>query len=123
MAAIERALISVTDKNGIADFARGLGDLGVEIISTGGTARGIQEAGIAVREVSELTGFPEMLDGRLKTINPRIAGGILAMRKNREHRMSLADVQIITIDMVVVKLYAFEKVAAKKGVGMHELIE
>ena len=83
MAAIKRALISVTDKSGIVDFARGLRDLGVEIVSTGGTARAIQEAGIAVREVSELTGFPEMLDGRLKTINPRIAGGILAIRKNR----------------------------------------
>ncbi len=123
MAAIKRALISVTDKNGIVEFARGLRDLGVEIVSTGGTARAIQEAGIAVREVSELTGFPEMLDGRLKTINPRIAGGILAIRKNPEHMDSLAEHQIGTIDMVVVNLYAFEKVAAKKGVAMHELIE
>jgi len=123
MAAIKRALISVTDKSGIVDFARGLLDLGVEIVSTGGTARAIQEAGIAVREVSELTGFPEMLDGRLKTINPRIAGGILAIRKNSEHMKSLAEHQIGTIDMVVVNLYAFEKVAAKKGVAMHELIE
>ena len=123
MAGIKRALISVTDKNGIVDFARGLRDLGVEIVSTGGTARAIHEAGIAVREVSELTGFPEMLDGRLKTINPRIAGGILAIRKNTEHMKSLAEHQIGTIDMVVVNLYAFEKVAAKKGVAMHELIE
>ena len=123
MAAIKRALISVTDKSGIVDFARGLLDLGVEIVSIGGTARAIQEAGIAVREVSELTGFPEMLDGRLKTINPRIAGGILAIRKNSEHMKSLAEHQIGTIDMVVVNLYAFEKVAAKKGVAMHELIE
>ncbi len=123
MAAIKRALISVTDKSGIVDFARGLRDLGVEIVSTGGTARAIQEAGIAVREVSELTGFPEMLDGRLKTINPRVAGGILAIRKNPEHMKSLAEHQIGTIDMVVVNLYAFEKVAAKKGVAMHELIE
>jgi phosphoribosylaminoimidazolecarboxamide formyltransferase/IMP cyclohydrolase len=123
MAVIRRALISVTDKRGIVDFARGLGDLGVEIVSTGGTARAIQEAGIAVREVSELTGFPEMLDGRLKTINPRIAGGILAVRNNTEHMNSLAEHQIGTIDMVVVNLYAFEKVAAKKGVAMHELIE
>src|SRR5579862_3439279 len=123
MPAIKRALISVTDKSGIVDFARGLGDLGVEIVSTGGTARAIEEAGVAVREVSELTGFPEMLDGRLKTINPRIAGGILAIRKNAAHMQSLAEHQIGTIDMVVVNLYAFEKVAAKKGVAMHELIE
>ncbi len=123
MAAIQRALISVTDKTGIVDFAQGLRDLGVEIISTGGTARSIQEAGVAVREVSEVTGFPEMLDGRLKTINPRIAGGILAIRRNAEHMQSLAEHRIGTIDMVVVNLYAFEKVAAKPGVAMHELIE
>src|SRR5579871_1908457 len=123
MAAIHRALISVTDKTGIADFARGLGDLGVEIVSTGGTARAIQETGVAVREVSELTGFPEMLDGRLKTINPRIAGGVLAIRANTEHMQSLAEHKIPAIDMVVVNLYAFEKVAAKQGASMHELIE
>ncbi len=123
MAAIKRALISVTDKSGIVDFARGLSSLGVEIVSTGGTARAIQEGGIAVREVSELTGFPEMLDGRLKTINPRIAGGILAIRNNPEHMKSLAEHKIGTIDMVVVNLYAFEKVAAIKGAAMHELIE
>ncbi|HLG94764.1 MAG TPA: bifunctional phosphoribosylaminoimidazolecarboxamide formyltransferase/IMP cyclohydrolase [Bryobacteraceae bacterium] len=123
MAAIKRALISVTDKTGIADFARGLSDLGVEIVSTGGTARAIQETGVAVREVSELTGFPEMLDGRLKTINPRIAGGILAVRRNPEHMRSLAEHQIGTIDMVVVNLYAFEKVAANRDAPLHELIE
>jgi len=123
MAAIQRALISVTDKSGIVDFAQGLHGLGVEIVSTGGTARAIHEAGIPVREVSELTGFPEMLDGRLKTINPRIAGGILAVRANAEHMKSLDAHQIPTIDMVVVNLYAFEKTAAKPGVTMHELIE
>jgi phosphoribosylaminoimidazolecarboxamide formyltransferase/IMP cyclohydrolase len=123
MVAIKRALISVTDKSGIVDFARGLRDLGVELVSTGGTARAIQEAGIPVREVSELTGFPEMLDGRLKTINPRIAGGILAIRANPEHMHALAEHGIGTIEMVVVNLYAFEKVAAKEGVGMAELIE
>ena len=106
MAAIQRALISVTDKSGIVDFAQGLRGLGVEIISTGGTARAIHDAGVPVREVSELTGFPEMLDGRLKTINPRIAGGILAIRGNTEHMKSLAEHQIGTIDMVVVNLYA-----------------
>src|SRR3979409_258078 len=122
MAFIKRALIRVTDKAGIVEFAQGLGDLGVEIISTGGTARAIHEGGVKVREVSEVTGFPEMLDGRLKTINPRIAGGVLAIRANSEHMQALAEHKIPAIDMVVVNLYAFEKVAAKKGVGMSELI-
>ena len=123
MAFIKRALISVTDKTGIVDFARALQDLGVEIISTGGTARAIQEAGGAVREVSEVTGFPEMLDGRLKTINPRVAGGILAMRAKPDHMQSLAQHDIPAIDMVVVNLYAFEKVAANKDAHLSELIE
>jgi len=123
MALIKRALISVTDKTGVVEFAAGLRDLGVEIISTGGTARAIRDAGVAVREVSEVTGFPEMLDGRLKTINPRIAGGVLAIRGNSEHMQSLAEHKIPAIDMVVVNLYAFEKVAAKQGVSMAELIE
>jgi phosphoribosylaminoimidazolecarboxamide formyltransferase/IMP cyclohydrolase len=123
MAFIKRALISVTDKGGIVEFAQGLRDLGVEIISTGGTARAIHEGGVAVREVSEVTGFPEMLDGRLKTINPRIAGGVLAIRANSEHMQALAEHKIPPIDMVVVNLYAFEKVAAKPGASMAELIE
>ncbi len=123
MALIKRALISVTDKTGVVEFATGLRDLGVEIISTGGTARALQEGGVAVREVSEVTGFPEMLDGRLKTINPRIAGGVLAIRGNAEHMQALAEHKIPAIDMVVVNLYAFEKVAAKQGASMHELIE
>jgi phosphoribosylaminoimidazolecarboxamide formyltransferase/IMP cyclohydrolase len=123
MALIKRALISVTDKTSVVEFAAGLRELGVEIISTGGTARALQDGGVEVREVSEVTGFPEMLDGRLKTINPRIAGGVLAMRANPEHMQSLAEHQIPAIDMVVVNLYAFEKVAAKHGASMHELIE
>src|SRR6202171_1063003 len=123
MARIERALLSVTDKTGIADFARGLREFGVEIVSTGGTERALCEAGIAVREVSELTGFPEMLDGRLKTINPRIAGGILAVRANAQHMRSLTEHGIPRIDMVVVNLYAFEKTASKPGVTLEELIE
>jgi phosphoribosylaminoimidazolecarboxamide formyltransferase / IMP cyclohydrolase len=123
MARIQRALISVTDKTGIVDFARGLADLGVEIVSTGGTAKAIQEGGVPVREVSELTGFPEMLDGRLKTINPRIAGGVLAIRANPEHRKSIEEHGIPLIDMVVVNLYAFEKVAANKNAPLSELIE
>jgi phosphoribosylaminoimidazolecarboxamide formyltransferase/IMP cyclohydrolase len=123
MALIKRALISVTDKTGVVEFAAGLRDLGVEIISTGGTARALHDGGVVVREVSEVTGFPEMLDGRLKTINPRIAGGVLAMRANPEHMRSLEEHQIPAIDMVVVNLYAFEKVAARHGASMHELIE
>jgi phosphoribosylaminoimidazolecarboxamide formyltransferase/IMP cyclohydrolase len=123
MAVIKRALISLTDKSGIVDFARGLANLGVEIISTGGTSRALQEAGIRVREVSDVTGFPEMLDGRLKTINPRIAGGILAIRGNAEHMRSVAEHAIPTIDMVVVNLYAFEKAAARRDAALKELIE
>ena len=123
MALIRRALISVTDKTGVAEFAQGLRDLGVEIISTGGTARVLEAAGVSVREVSEVTQFPEMLDGRLKTIHPSIAGGVLAVRSNPEHMRSLATHGIPTVDMVVVNLYAFEKVAAKKGVPLQELIE
>ena len=123
MALIKRALISVTDKTSVLEFAAGLRDLGVEIISTGGTARALQEGGVAVREVSQVTGFPEMLDGRLKTINPRIAGGVLAIRGNAEHMRALAEHQIPAIDMVVVNLYAFEKIAAQPGASMAELIE
>jgi phosphoribosylaminoimidazolecarboxamide formyltransferase / IMP cyclohydrolase len=122
MALIRRALISVTDKTGVVEFAQGLRDLGVEIISTGGTARALEGAGVPVREVSELTGFPEMLDGRLKTIHPRVAGGVLAIRGNSEHMQSLAEHSIPLIDLVVVNLYAFEKVAAKQGVPLSELI-
>jgi len=122
MPQIRRALISVTDKSGVVEFAQGLRHLGVEIISTGGTARALEAAGVAVREVSELTGFPEMLDGRLKTIHPRVAGGVLAVRANPEHMQSLATHDIPLIDMVVVNLYQFEKVAARQGVPLSELI-
>jgi phosphoribosylaminoimidazolecarboxamide formyltransferase / IMP cyclohydrolase len=122
MPRIQRALISVTDKTGVVEFAQGLRDLGVEIISTGGTARALESAGVPVREVSELTGFPEMLDGRLKTIHPRVAGGVLAIRANSEHMQSLAVHSIPLIDMVVVNLYQFEKVAAQQGVPLSELI-
>ena len=123
MAIIRRALISVTDKTGIVEFAQGLTAHKIEIISTGGTARALQQAGVAVREVSDVTGFPEMLDGRLKTINPRIAGGVLAMRGKPEHMQALAAHGIPEIDMVVVNLYEFEKVAAQPQVTLAELIE
>src|SRR5512137_2556568 len=115
MPKIQRALISVTDKTGIIEFARELSALGVELISTGGTAKALREGGLSVRDVSEVTGFPEMLDGRVKTMHPKITGGILAIRGNPAHREALAAHGIQTIDMVVVNLYAFEKVAARAG--------
>jgi phosphoribosylaminoimidazolecarboxamide formyltransferase/IMP cyclohydrolase len=123
MSKVERALLSVTNKEGIAEFARQLAALGVELISTGGTAKLLREQGIPVREVAEVTGFPEMLDGRVKTIHPRIAGGILAVRSNPEHMRALAEHEIPAIQMVVVNLYAFEKHASKPGVTREELIE
>jgi AICAR transformylase/IMP cyclohydrolase PurH (only IMP cyclohydrolase domain in Aful) len=120
---IERALISVTDKTGIVDFARELSNLGIELISTGGTAKALRSAGLRVRDVSDVTGFPEMLDGRVKTMHPKITGGILAMRGKADHMAALASHQISTIDMVVVNLYAFEKVAANPDADISELIE
>jgi phosphoribosylaminoimidazolecarboxamide formyltransferase/IMP cyclohydrolase len=120
---IRRVLISVTDKSGIIDFARGLSELGAEIVSTGGTARMIRENGVAVRDVSEVTGFPEMLDGRVKTMHPKIAGGILAMRARPDHMRAIEEHGIAPIDMVVVNLYRFEEVAAKAGAALDELIE
>src|SRR2546423_3387566 len=123
MPKIERALISVTDKTGIADFARELSGLGIELISTGGTAKTLRESGLAVRDVAEVTGFPEMLDGRVKTMHPKITGGILAMRGKPEHMAALAAHAIRPIDMVVVNLYAFEKVAANPNADIAELIE
>jgi phosphoribosylaminoimidazolecarboxamide formyltransferase / IMP cyclohydrolase len=123
MAKIQRALLSVTDKTGVVDFAAGLHSLGVELISTGGTAALIRQADIPVRDVAEVTGFPEMLDGRVKTIHPIVAAGVLAIRRNEEHMASVRAHSIGLIDMVVVNLYAFEKVAARKDAAVHELIE
>ncbi|MBI4908449.1 MAG: bifunctional phosphoribosylaminoimidazolecarboxamide formyltransferase/IMP cyclohydrolase, partial [Acidobacteria bacterium] len=123
MATIRRALLSLTDKAGAVEFARGLVELGVELISTGGTAKLLRDSGLAVRDVSEVTGFPEMMDGRLKTIHPRVAGGILAVRSKADHMASLAEHGIPQIDMVVVNLYAFDKVAAEAGATLERLIE
>jgi phosphoribosylaminoimidazolecarboxamide formyltransferase / IMP cyclohydrolase len=123
MPRIERALLSVTDKTGLLPFARQLHEMGVELISTGGTAKLLRDNQIPVREVAEITGFPEMLDGRVKTIHPRIAAGILAMRANREHMRALEEHDIPPIQMVVINLYQFEKIAAKPGVAREELIE
>ena len=123
MPRIERALLSVTDKTGIAEFSRKLHELGVELISTGGTAKLLRDNNIPVSEVADVTGFPEMLDGRVKTIHPRIAGGILAVRSNPGHMRALEEQQIPPIQMVVVNLYQFEKFAGKPGVTREELIE
>ncbi len=123
MSRIERALLSVTDKTGIVGFAGQLHELGVELISTGGTARLLREHRIPVREVTEITEFPEMLDGRVKTIHPRIAAGILAIRSNPEHMRALREHGIPAIQMVVVNLYQFEKFAAQPDVTREELIE
>ena len=123
MKKISRALISVSDKAGVAEFATGLAGLGVEILSTGGTAKLLREKGLKVKDVSEVTGFPEMLDGRLKTLHPKIHGGILAIRANAEHRGQLEAQGIGFIDLVAVNLYPFEKAAAKPGVKFEELVE
>ena len=120
---VRRALLSVTDKSGLVDFARQLAALGVELVSTGGTARTLREAGLAVLDISELTGFPEMLDGRVKTLHPKVHGGILHIRGKAEHRASVEEYGIQPIDMVVVNLYAFEKTAAKPGATFAEVIE
>jgi len=123
MRKIERVLISVTDKTGITDLARELNRFGAEIVSTGGTARLIRESGTPVRDVAEVTGFPEMLDGRVKTLHPKIAGGILAMRGNAAHMRALEEHGIVAIDMVVVNLYRFEEAAAKPDASLEDMIE
>jgi phosphoribosylaminoimidazolecarboxamide formyltransferase / IMP cyclohydrolase len=123
MAKISRVLLSVTDKTGILEFATALVRMGAELISTGGTARLLRDAGIPVADVSDVTGFPEMLDGRVKTMHPKIAGGILAMRANAEHMASIKAHGIVPIDMVVVNLYRFEDVASRAGAHLEELIE
>jgi phosphoribosylaminoimidazolecarboxamide formyltransferase / IMP cyclohydrolase len=123
MGKIKRAILSVTDKTGLQEFAGKLHQLGVELISTGGTAKLLRDAGVPVKDISELTGFPEMLDGRVKTLHPKVHGGILHIRDNPQHRKAVAEHGILPVDMVVVNLYAFEKTALKPGVSFHELIE
>jgi phosphoribosylaminoimidazolecarboxamide formyltransferase/IMP cyclohydrolase len=120
---VRRAILSVTDKTGLAQFARELEKSEVELVSTGGTAKLLREAGIRVKDISELTGFPEMLDGRVKTLHPKVHGGILHVRDNAAHRNAVNEHDIPAIDMVVVNLYAFEKTAARPDVGFEELIE
>ena len=123
MATIKRALLSVSDKTGIVDFARGLTRSGVEILSTGGTAKLLRESDVAVKDVSEFTGFPEMLDGRVKTLHPKIHGGLLGLRDNPEHQAKMAEHDIAPIDMVVVNLYPFEATVARTDCSLEDAIE
>ena len=120
---IQRALLSVTDKTGLVEFAQALAGYGVELVSTGGTAAALRAAGLIVKDISELTGFPEMLDGRVKTLHPKVHGGLLYIRGNPEHEAAVAAHCIDPIDLVVVNLYAFEKTAAQAGVAFGHLIE
>ncbi|MEA2022506.1 MAG: bifunctional phosphoribosylaminoimidazolecarboxamide formyltransferase/IMP cyclohydrolase, partial [Candidatus Caldatribacteriota bacterium] len=120
---IKRAIISVSDKEGIINFARGLEELGIEIISTGGTAKLLQKEKIKVTSISEVTGFPEILEGRVKTLHPFIFGGILAKRESTLHQKQIAEQKIDQIDLVVVNLYPFEKTISKKEVTLDEAIE
>src|SRR5690242_10377463 len=120
---IQRAVLSVTDKAGLVDFARRLSALSIELISTGGTAKLLRDSGITVKDISDLTGFPEMLDGRVKTLHPKVHGGILHRREDPKHVAAVKEHGIQPIDMVVVNLYAFEKTAAKPRVAFEELIE
>jgi phosphoribosylaminoimidazolecarboxamide formyltransferase / IMP cyclohydrolase len=123
MRAIKRALISVSDKTGIIDFARELKHFNVEIISTGGTAKALRDAGIDVRDISDVTGFPEMMDGRVKTLHPRVHGGLLALRDNPDHVAAMHEHGIEPIDMVVVNLYPFAETISRAGVTREEAIE
>jgi phosphoribosylaminoimidazolecarboxamide formyltransferase/IMP cyclohydrolase len=123
MSKIQRALVSVSDKTGLVDFIKELHARGVEIISTGGTARTLKEAGLPVVEIGEFTGFPEMMDGRVKTLHPKVHGGLLYIRGNPEHEAAAARHGIRPIDLVVVNLYPFEKTVAQPGVSLHEAIE
>ena len=123
MRKIERAIIGVYDKTSIVEFARALRKFGVEILSTGGTARTLEEGNISVRRVSDYTGFPEMMDGRVKTLHPKIHGGLLAMRDNEVHLREAKQNGVEMIDMVVGSLYPFEATIAKPGVSLEEAIE
>jgi len=123
MAKIRRAIISVSDKTGIIELAKALDTMGVEIISTGGTARALREAGIPVKDVSDYTGFPEMLDGRVKTLHPKVHGGLLSRRDNPKDMEEIKKHDIETIDMVVVNLYPFEETVSRPGVSFDDAIE
>ena len=123
MIRIQRALISVSDKSGLAPLAQFLHEMGVEVISTGGTASFLREHSVPVTDVSEYTGFPEILDGRVKTLHPKIHGGLLAVREKASHQSQMAAQDIQPIDMVVVNLYPFRETAAREGASYREVIE
>ena len=120
---IKRELLSVSDKTGIVELGKFLSEKGVEIISTGGTMKALRDAGVPVTYVSDVTGFPEIMDGRVKTLNPKIHGAILAVRSNPEHMQALAEHNITPIDLVVVNLYPFRETISKPGVTEAEAIE
>lgn len=123
MAKINKVIISVSNKSGVLAFARELSKFGVEILSTGGTAKSLREAGLAVKDISEYTGFPEMLDGRVKTLHPKVHGGLLGRRANPEHVSKMKEYQIDPIDMIIVNLYPFEETVAKKDCKLEDAIE
>ena len=123
MSKLKRALVSVSDKSGIAEFARALAALGVSILSTGGTAKLLETQGVPVTEVAAHTGFPEMLDGRVKTLHPKIHGGLLARRDSREHMQAIQAAGIAPIDLVVVNLYPFQATVADPGCRLEDAIE
>lgn len=123
MAKIERAIISLTDKSGIEGFAKELSDLGIELLSTGGTAKKLRDAGLKVMDVSEFTGFPEMLDGRVKTLHPKVHGGVLNQRDNKEHQRQCQEHGLKNIDIIAVNLYAFEKTVADPNCSLADAIE
>jgi phosphoribosylaminoimidazolecarboxamide formyltransferase/IMP cyclohydrolase len=120
---VRRALLSVSDKRGIVDFAKGLADHGVEIVSTGGTARELTEAGMHVRSIEDFTGFPEIMDGRVKTLHPKLYAGLLAVRDEPGHMAAAKEHGIEFVDLVCVNLYPFERTAARRGVDDAEVIE
>ncbi|MGC9128228.1 MAG: bifunctional phosphoribosylaminoimidazolecarboxamide formyltransferase/IMP cyclohydrolase, partial [Acidithiobacillus sp.] len=123
MGEIRRALISVSDKRGVVDFARQLREFGVEILSTGGTALALREAGLDVIDVSDYTGFPELLGGRLKTLHPRIHGGLLARRDDADHQQQMAEQDIPPIDLLCVNLYPFAQTVARPDVTLAQAVE
>ncbi|MBP8267174.1 MAG: bifunctional phosphoribosylaminoimidazolecarboxamide formyltransferase/IMP cyclohydrolase, partial [Zoogloea sp.] len=120
---VTQALLSVSDKTGVVEFARELSSLGIKLLSTGGTAKSLRDAGLPVTDVSDYTGFPEMLDGRVKTLHPKVHGGILARRDLPEHLAKLEEHAIPRIDLVVVNLYPFQATVAKPGCSLEEVIE
>jgi phosphoribosylaminoimidazolecarboxamide formyltransferase/IMP cyclohydrolase len=123
MKRVERALLSVSDKTGLAEFAAGLADLGIELLSTGGTAAALRQAGLTVTDVSAVTGFPELLDGRIKTLHPKVHGGLLARRDLDSHLAACREHGIGLIDLVVVNLYPFAATVARPGVSVAEAVE